>query len=188
MSSPPESTHSGHDVAARAELRWAVVVIAIIVFLVGMMAYMGLHWTTMPATRTETIDPTTLHLDGEFTEANLGSAVEADGSVTVRLIGMQYSFTPQCLLVPTDTDITFRGTSADAVHGFNIAQTKVNIMLVPGYIANFRTRFKEPADLVMPCHEYCGAGHAAMWAHVKVIDKAEFFERAQQERRLSCVG
>ena len=181
----PAPHNDSHDVPARAERRWAIVVIAII--LIGMMAYRALHWTTMPAARTETINPATLHLAGEFTEANLGSAVEPDGSVTVRLIGMQYSFTPQCLLVPTDTDITIRGTSADAVHGFNIAKTRVNVMLVPGYIATAKARFREPGDHVMPCHEYCGVGHAAMWAHVKVIDKAEFFERADKERRLSCV-
>jgi cytochrome c oxidase subunit 2 len=39
----------------------------------------------------------------------------------------------------------------------------------------------------MPCHEFCGVGHTAMWAHVKVIGKAEFFRQASKERRLSCV-
>jgi hypothetical protein len=30
------------------------------------------------------IDPTTLHLGGEFAESNLGTAQELDGSLTVR--------------------------------------------------------------------------------------------------------
>ena len=186
MSTDPQSEHA-EEVAKRAETKWAVLVIAIIVVLIGMMTYMGLHWLTMPASRVETIDPSTLHLAGEFMEENLGSAVEPDGSVTVRLVGAQYSFTPQCLLIPADTPITFRGTSADVVHGFNIARTNVNVMLVPGYIANFKTQFSKPADHVMPCHEFCGVGHAAMWAHVQVIDKADFMKRAEKERRLSCV-
>jgi len=50
-------------------------------------------------------------LGGEFIESNLGSALQPDGSVIVRAIGQQYSFTPQCILVPTDTPITFRVTS-----------------------------------------------------------------------------
>ncbi len=62
-------------------------------------------------------NPTTLHLSGEFIESNLGSAVEPGGSVTVRAIGQQFSFTPQCIVVPTDTTITLRATSADVVHG-----------------------------------------------------------------------
>jgi cytochrome c oxidase subunit 2 len=176
-----------NQVAAKAELRWTTLVVAIVTLLIGMMVYMGLHWATMPATRVETIDPTALHLAGEFTEDNLGSAVEQDGSVTVRLIGNQYSFTPQCLLVPADTPVRFRGTSADVIHGFNIDQTNVNVMLVPGYIANFETTFKKPGDHVMPCHEFCGIGHATMWAHVKVIDRVEFLKLANNARRLSCV-
>jgi cytochrome c oxidase subunit II len=184
---PGSTTHDSGRVAERAELRWALLVVSIVVVLIGMMVYMSLHWATMPPARVEAIDPTTLHLAGEFVEDNLGTAAEPDGSVTVRVVGNQYSFTPQCLLVPTDTPVKFRGTSADVVHGFNIAMTNVNLMLVPGYIATFKTKFKQPADLVMPCHEFCGVGHAAMWAHVKVIDKAEFYKQASGERRLSCV-
>lgn len=174
-------------VADRAELRWAILVMAIVAVLVGMMVYMSLHWAAMPPSRVETIDPTTLHLAGEFVEDNLGTAVEPNGSVTVRIVGNQYSFTPQCVLVPADTPVTIRATSADVVHGFNIAKTNVNVMLVPGYIATFRTKFKEPAELAMPCHEFCGVGHAGMWANVKVIDKAQFYKQAANVRRQSCV-
>ena len=184
---PTPADHDGSRVAERAELRWALLVMGIVALLVGMMVYMSLHWASMPPSRVETIDPTTLHLAGEFVEDNLGTAVEPNGSVTVRIVGNQYSFTPQCLLVPTDTPVTIRGTSADVVHGFSIARTNVNVMLVPGYIATFKAKFKEPAELVMPCHEFCGVGHAAMWAHVKVIDKAEFYRQASNKRRLSCV-
>ena len=54
----------------------------------------GIHRATMPQARVETTDPSRLHLAGEFIESNLGSALEPDGSVTVRAIGQQYSFTP----------------------------------------------------------------------------------------------
>jgi cytochrome c oxidase subunit 2 len=40
----------------------------------------------------------------------------------------------------------------------------------------------------MPCHEYCGSGHQAMWAHVRVIDKTEFMRLAKEQRRVSCVA
>ena len=184
---PTTSDHDSGRVAAQAELRWAILVLAIVGFLLGMVVYMSLHWAMMPPARIETIDPTTLHLVGEFTEGNLGTAIEPDGSVTVRVIGQQYSFTPQCLLLPTDTPVRFRGTSADVVHGFIISETNVNVMLEPGYISTFKATFKTPANLVMPCHEFCGVGHAGMWAHVRVIDKEAFFKQAGNERRLSCV-
>jgi cytochrome c oxidase subunit II len=177
------------DVAARVERRWAVLVFGIMCVLVAMVIFTGLHWAIMPPSRVETIRPESLNVAGEFVESNLGSALESDGSVTVRIIAQQYSFTPQCLLVPADTPVTFRATSADAIHGFLVTDTNINSMVEPGYISTFKTIFSVPGDHLMPCHEYCGTGHQSMWAHVRVIDKTVFMNMVNQEgsRRLSCV-
>jgi cytochrome c oxidase subunit II len=181
-------SHASADIAARIERNWAILVGGILCVLVAMTIFTGLHWAMMPPSRVETIDPARLQLSGEFVEDNLGSAVEPDGSVVVRFVAQQYSFTPQCLLVPADTPITIRTTSADVVHGLLVTDTNINTMVVPGYVATLNTRFDAPADHTMPCHEFCGFGHQTMWAHVKVIDKATFFEQARQSRRLSCVS
>ena len=101
----------------------------------------GFYKGALPQSRVETADPTTLHLAGEFAEGNLGSALEPDGAVTVRAVGQEYSFTPQCMVVPTDALVTFRATSADVVHGFLIEGTNINTMLVPGYISQLSARF-----------------------------------------------
>ncbi|MDR5783606.1 cytochrome C oxidase subunit II [Caballeronia sp. LZ065] len=182
---------SSHDIAERVERRWAILVLAIAVLLVGMVVYTGLHWAMMPPSRVETVRPETVGVSGEFIESNLGSAPEADGSVTVRIVAQQYSFTPQCLVVPAGVPVTFRATAADVVHGFLITGTNINTMLAPGYVSTFKTTFETTGDHLMPCHEYCGTGHQNMWAHVKVIDRAEFMERAAKlparSRRLSCV-
>ncbi|MFX5743236.1 hypothetical protein ABTE37_20055, partial [Acinetobacter baumannii] len=81
----------------------------------------------------------------------------------------QYSFVPQCLVVPEKTPVTFRGTSTDAIHGFLIGKTNANTMLIPGFISTFTTSFEQQGEQLMPCHEYCGVGHEAMWAKVQVI-------------------
>ncbi|WOH79114.1 cytochrome C oxidase subunit II [Bradyrhizobium sp. BEA-2-5] len=183
-----ETDHSlGEAVAARIERRWATLSIVIVGVLVGMATYIGIHQATMPQGRVETADPKTLHLSGEFVESNLGSEMQADGSVTVRAIGQQYSFTPACILVPADTPITLRATSADVVHGILIQGTNVNTMLVPGYVTDLPVRFKAPGDHVMPCQEFCSFGHEGMWGKVKVIDKAAFRDMAAAKRRLTCV-
>jgi cytochrome c oxidase subunit 2 len=183
-----EAGHSiGEAVAARIERRWATLSIVIVGVLVGMAAYIGIHQATMPQGHVETADPKTLHLSGEFVESNLGSAVEADGSVTVRAIGQQYSFTPQCVVVPSETAIKFRATSADVVHGLLIEGTNINIMLVPGYVSELPVRFKAPGDHVMPCQEFCGIGHQGMWGKIKVVDKAAFLKLMAAKRRLTCV-
>jgi cytochrome c oxidase subunit 2 len=181
------SETDSHDVAARVERRWAVVSMVIVVLLVAVAAVAGIQHASMPQGRVETADPKTLHLTGEFVESNLGSAVEPDGSVTVRAIGQQFSFTPQCIVVPTDTPITFRATSADVVHGLLIEGTNVNSMLVPGYISEFKTSFKEAKEHVMPCQEFCGIGHQGMWGRVKVIDKASFLKLKSARGRMTCV-
>ena len=185
------SVHGRHDgaaVAARTERNWAMISIVIIIVMTLLAAVAGLHRATMPQARVQTTDPARLHLAGEFVESNLGSELEADGSVTVRAIGQQYSFTPACILVPADTPITLRATSADVVHGILIQGTNVNTMLVPGYISEQLMRFSRTGDYLMPCQEFCSFGHEGMWGNVRVIDKAAFAQRAKSGRRLSCVG
>ena len=100
-----EETSALHDspgarMAALVERRWATMAVLIIAVFIVVAAFAGIHQATMPQARVETVSPTRLHLGGEFVETNLGSAVEPDGSVTVRAIGQQYSFTPQCMIVP----------------------------------------------------------------------------------------
>ena len=183
----PDPHSESARVAAKIEGRWATISVAIIVVLAGMAAFAGIHQATMPQGRVEIVNPSTLHLGGEFVESNLGSAVEPDGSVTVRAIGQQYSFTPQCVVVPIDTPITIRATSPDVIHGFLIEGTNINTMLVPGYIASLPVRFKNAGEHMMPCHEFCGVGHEGMWAKVKVIGKDEFAKLSAANRRVTCV-
>ena len=183
----PPIPDDGADHSERFERRWAAVAIAVLVLFVVVATFAAVHLGAMPQSRVETADPRTLHLFGEFIDSNLGSAVEPDGSVTVRAIGQQYSFTPSCIVVPSDTLVTFRATSADVVHGFLVEGTNINLMLVPGYISSLPTRFETPGDRLMPCHEFCGVGHKGMWARIRVVDKVAFARLAAAQRRLSCV-
>ena len=166
---------------------WAVMSVAIIVVLTLLAVFAGLHRATMPQARVETADPARLHLSGEFVESNLGTEVGSDGSVTVRAIGQQYSFPPACILVPADTPITLRATSADVVHGILIQGTNINTMLVPGYVSELKTSFRATGDHVMPCQEFCGIGHQGMWGTLRVVDKADFLKIASAPRGLTCV-
>ncbi len=173
--------------AERAERRWAWVVGVIIFVLIAMMVWTGLHWAAMPPSRVEVIDPRTLHVSGEFVEENLGTRVEEDGRVVVRLVAQQYSFTPSCIVVPAQTPVTFRGTASDAVHGFVVGRTNANTMLIPGFVATFTASFPDVGEQLMPCHEYCGTGHEGMWARVQVVDRYDFMQQAQPGRSMSCV-
>lgn len=188
MSAVPHDDNSGEAVAIAAERRWAWIVGIIIVALIAMMVFTGLHWAAMPPSRVETVDVNTLHVKGEFVESNLGTTMAPDGKVTVRLVAQQYSFVPQCIVVPAEMPVTIRGTATDAIHGFVVGTTNANTMLIPGFVATFTTRFSTPGEHLMPCHEYCGTGHEAMWARVQVLPPEEFIAKARNGERLSCVA
>ena len=119
----PPTTLDDAEESERAERRWAGVAVVIIALLVVMAVFAGLHEAVMPQAQLQTVDPRTLHLRGEFIESNLGSAVEPDGSVTVRLVGQQYSFTPQCIVVPSETPVTSTEETSFGLTQFSAAKT-----------------------------------------------------------------
>ena len=188
MSAQEYPADTSSQAAQRAEQRWASVSVVIVVLLAALAAVFGIIHETMPQARVETVDPRQASISGEFIESNLGSALEPDGSVTVRALGQRYSFTPSCITVPTDTPITIRATSADVIHGILIEGTNVNTMLIPGYVSVINARFQTPGEHLMPCQEFCSVGHEGMWGRVKVIDKGAFTELADKTRRVNCVG
>jgi cytochrome c oxidase subunit 2 len=179
--------HGGTEAAIeRAETRWVKGMLVLLAAMLGVVVWSGIFHALNPPSNVETIDPLTLHLHGEFMESNLGTALEPDGSATVRLIAQQFSFVPNCVTVPADTPVRFRLTSADVIHGFILAATNVNTMVVPGFVAEVRTSFSVPGDYAMPCHEFCGVGHHGMWARVTVVPKAQF-PRSTANARTACV-
>jgi len=174
------------EMVARTEKRWLTVMAGMLTLMMAVVVLTGVTNAIHPPSNVETIDPTTLHLDGEFAESNLGTAQEPDGSLTARLIGEQYAFVPECVKVAVDTPVKFRLTSTDVVHGFLLPATNVNTMVVPGFVAEVRTRFTRPGIYRMPCNEFCGNGHHGMWSRVEVVPKEQFHALAPTER-LSCV-
>jgi len=176
------------QVVARTEKHWLMVMLTMLIVMMAIIVTTGILSALHPASNVEVVEPQTLHLRGEFVESNLGTATEPDGSVTVRIIAGQYDFVPRCIRVPASTPVKFRLTSADAVHGFLLPTTNVNTMVVPGFVAEVRTSFAAAGEYAMPCDEFCGLGHQAMWAHVTVVPKEQFanmtpFERARCARQ-----
>jgi cytochrome c oxidase subunit 2 len=171
---------------ARTEKRWLTVMVAMLIVMMAVVVLTGVTNAIHPPSNVETIDPTTLHLGGEFAESNLGTAQEPDGSLTARLVADQYAFVPDCVKLAVDTPVKFRLTSTDVIHGFLMPATNVNTMVVPGFVAEVRTRFSRPGIYRMPCNEFCGNGHHGMWARVSVVPKEQFPALAPTERS-SCV-
>ncbi|HXZ13492.1 MAG TPA: hypothetical protein VEG64_13980 [Candidatus Sulfotelmatobacter sp.] len=172
-------------VIVRTERRWLFAMAAMLGLMLAVVVLTGITQMLNPLSDVETINPATLHLQGEFVESNLGTAVEPDGSITVRILAEQYMFVPQCAIVPASTPVRFRLTSPDVTHGFFVAGTNTNAMVVPGYVTNVRTRFDQPGNYGMPCDEYCGFGHHDMAARIVVVPK-EQFKKLPPNERMNC--
>ncbi len=118
-----------------------------------------------PPSHVETIDPTKVWNDPRF--ATRGVTTDEHGA-TVVLIAMMFAFEPAEVHVPANRPVTFRVTSADVTHGFEIVGTNGNTMVVPGYISQFTTTFRTPGEYLIVCNEYCGLAHHLMSAKLIV--------------------
>ena len=113
-----------------------------------------------PPSHVETIDPAKLASDPEF--GNPGVKIQPDGRVVVSLVAQMFSFSPDPIEVPVNRPVTFRITSADVIHGFDIAGTNANAMAIPGYVSEFTITFANPGEYLIACNEYCGLAHHSM--------------------------
>lgn len=113
-----------------------------------------------PPSHVETIDPKTVRTDPRF--AAPGVSVRPDGSLRVVALAQIWAFVPNEIRVPAGRPVTFRVTSPDVLHGFQIVGTNVNAMVAPGYVSQVTTTFHRPGEYLIVCNEYCGLGHHVM--------------------------
>lgn len=141
------------------EKAWMAGGAVMIAVFVGSILVSALVGASQPASHVETIDPRTARDDPRF--AAPGVTLADDGSATVVVLSQMFAFTPMDIRVPALKPVTFRLTSPDVVHGFQIVGTNGNTMVVPGYVSQFTTTFP-PGEYLIVCNEYCGPAHHIM--------------------------
>ena len=137
---------------------WAAGVL-IVVFLGVILITTGLQ-ATAPPSHIETVDPAALAAHPEFGEPGVTEA--ADGRIKAVVVASTFSYNPDPIQVTAGRPVTFRITSSDVIHGFQIVGTNANAMAIPGYISQFTLTFDKPGEYVITCNEYCGLMHHAM--------------------------
>lgn len=137
---------------------WAAAVL-IVVFLGAMFLTAGLH-ALQPPSHVETVDPMALSNYPEF--ANPGVTTRTDGSIVVSVVAQTFAFSPDPIVIPAKRAVTFRLTSPDVMHGFQVVGTNANAMVIPGYISQFTVTFDKPGEYLIACDEYCGISHHNM--------------------------
>lgn len=112
------------------------------------------------------IDPTKVASTPPFDHPGLRPL--GDGKYEAYYVAQVFSFSPASITVPAGSTVTFYVTSPDVVHGFFIAGTDINMMVVPGWVNMQTHRFTKRGTYLLLCHEYCGIGHQNMFAKIEV--------------------
>ena len=146
---------------------WAAVVL--LVLFVGTILVTATGEAIRPPSHMETIDPAALADSPEFSSP--AETVRPDGSVVVSVVAQMFSFSPNPIEVPANRPVTFRLTSADVDHGFEIVGTNANAMVLPGYVSQFTMTFTKPGEYTIGCNEYCGLLHHNMTGTLVVKDR-----------------
>lgn len=141
----------------------------LIVAFIAIVLVTAIGGALQPPSHVETIDPANVSHDPRF--EHTGVTLTPRGA-TVIAVGMMFAFDPNEIHVPVHRPVTFRLTSSDVTHGFQIVGTNGNTMLVPGYVSQFTTTFDRPGEYLIVCNEYCGLGHHLMSAKL-IVEEAK---------------
>jgi cytochrome c oxidase subunit 2 len=159
----------------RYEKLWTAGALLLIVGLIATVTYGALGpGVTMVDDSGGTIDAGSL---GETEFGDPGVTRVSENRYEVHVVARQFLFQPGTtspIRVPANAEVTFYITSADVVHGFELAGTNVNVMAVPGQVTEVTVRFDEPAQYGIVCHEYCGAGHHTMAGQIVIVPQDEY--------------
>ncbi len=152
------------------ERAWMWASAVMIVAFVATIAYGAVTQSYHPPSHVETIDPKQVWSSPSFQP--LGVVERADGSIEVRVIAHMFAFQKPEIEVPAGRRVTFRLSSVDVIHGFQIVGTNANTMVMPGYVSEFTTVFEKPGEYLIVCNEYCGLSHHVMHAKLIVTPRA----------------
>ncbi len=150
----------------RYERYWMWAAAGMLALFIGAIVATAVAGSAHPPSHIETVDPETLDVAGEF--ASPGVVIGRDGRVTVVMRAEFYVFRPTVVRIPAGRPVTFRITSADVLHGFQVVGTNVNLTVAPGYVSEVTTRFDTPGEYLVVCNEYCGLAHHLMQGSIVV--------------------
>lgn len=119
-----------------------------------------------PPSHSETIDPQNVDGIAPFDKPGVTQIGENEYEVVMTL--QVFSFNPSAIEVPAGSTVHFILTSKDVVHGFEVAGTNINAMVMPGQISKITQKFDKAGNYLVLCNEYCGAGHQAMSTTITV--------------------
>ncbi len=79
------------------------------------------------------------------------------------------------VLLPVDKDVLLKGTASQVNHAWFVPAFGVKFDVLPGRTTTSWVRPNSQGLFKGQCAELCGALHAYMWIHVKVVPEKEFY-------------
>ncbi|MFD0828531.1 cytochrome c oxidase subunit II [Neobacillus sp. M.A.Huq-85] len=145
---------------------WLTLSFGMIMIFMLITGYQAFALEMGPPSNMETIDPQKVDQTAPFDKPGIKQIGEKEYEVVMTL--QAFSFNPGNIEVPAGSTVHFTLTSKDVVHGFEVAGTNLNTMIVPGHIQKITQKFEKPGTYLVLCNEYCGAGHQMMSTTIKV--------------------
>lgn len=155
------------------EKLWLGAAMLLIVAFIATISYgsMGIG-IAMISDEEPTIEPNSINDDERFGEPRVEQVGENEYEAYV--VAQTWTFRPDVIEVPADSEVTFYVTSRDVTHSFSVPGTNINTMVIPGEISSMTVEFDEPAEYGVLCNEYCGQGHHDMDGQLHVVPDDEF--------------
>lgn len=150
----------------RSEKVWLLLSFGMIIGFMLITGYQAFALGMGPPSHEERIDPQKVDETAPFDKPGITKIGENEYEVVMTL--QIFSFTPNQIEVPAGSTVHFTLTSKDVVHGFQVADTNINAMVMPGYVQKISQKFEKPGEYLVLCNEYCGAGHQMMATTITV--------------------
>lgn len=166
----------------RYEKLWFGLALLLIVAFIGTITYAAVGaGVQMVGDDGGTVDPDAVSDHEKFQQYQNSQATKVDeGEYAVAIHALQFAFIPgtgQPVEVPANSEVTFYVTTSDVIHGMDVVGSNVNVMVIPGQMAEFTVEFDdydERQSYGLVCNEFCGAGHETMEGQLDVIPEDEW--------------
>jgi cytochrome c oxidase subunit 2 len=92
------------------------------------------------------------------------------------------------IVIPKDTDVYFRITSTDVIHGFAVPELGLKQDAMPGSENTIKTVAYEEGTYQGYCTEYCGVAHSQMYFTVEVVSQEEYEQWVSEQQSSGSGG
>lgn len=86
------------------------------------------------------------------------------------------------LVIPAHRQVYLRMTTKDVIHSFYVPKLGVKQDIFPDRYTVIRTKATKTGQYRAYCAEFCGAGHARMWANVSVVKPTAYDQWIQRQQ------